>query len=144
MKLSPEAEREWQRQERALLQERAGLPDDGDAGTRAYRLLARSLAEPIVVELAPDFARSVARRAERARLLDGRPEQLALSVCLAVFALFAGYVLFVQGGAWLAQLRALLPALDGGGAHWLLLALACASLAYWPRSSAPRPRLPSA
>lgn len=144
MKLSPEAEREWQRQERALLQEREGLPDDGDAGTRAYRLLARSLAEPIAVELAPDFARSVARRAERARLLDGRPEQLALSVCLALFALLAGYVLFVQGGEWLAQLRALLPALDGGGARWLLLALACAGLAYWPRSNAPRPRLPSA
>ena len=134
MKLSPEAEREWQRQERALLQEREGLPDDGDAGTQAYRLLARELAEPIAVELAPDFARSIARRAERARLLDGRPERLGLSVCLVVFGLFAGYVLFVQGSEWLAQLQTLVPALDGGGMHWAVLALVCAALAYWPRS----------
>lgn len=144
MKLSPEAEREWQRQERALQQEREGLPDDGDAGTRAYRLLARSLAEPMAVELAPDFARSLALRAERARLLDGRVEQLALTACLALFALLAGYALFVQGGEWLAQLRALVPALDGGGARWLLLALACAGLSYWPRSVVLPARSPSA
>lgn len=144
MKLSPEAEREWQRQERALLQEREGLPDEGDAGTGVYRLLARELAQPVAVELAPDFARSVARRAERARLLDGRPEQLVLSVCLAVFALLAAYALVVQGSEWLAQLRLLVPALGGAGLRWVMLALACAGLAYWPRPAVDTARPPTA
>ena len=50
MKLSPEAEREWQRQELALQQEREGRPAGGDAATQAYRLLARGLAQPLVPE----------------------------------------------------------------------------------------------
>lgn len=134
MKLSPEAEREWQRQELALQQEREGRPAGGDAATQAYRLLARGLAQPLVPELPPDFARRVARLAERARLPDGRLEQQALLVCLGLFALLAGYAVFVQGAGWLAQLRTLVPALDGGGARWALLALVCAGAAYWPRS----------
>ena len=142
MKLSPEAEHEWQRQELALQQERAGLPAAGDAGTQVYRLLARGLAEPLAVDLAPDFARNIARQAERARLPDGRLEQQALWICLGLFALLAGYALFVQGADWLAQLRTLVPALDGGGARWALLALLCAGAAYWPRSTLPHSRLP--
>ncbi|KRE90948.1 hypothetical protein ASG87_02100 [Frateuria sp. Soil773] len=120
------AEREWQRQERAMRQERAGLaPADGEPDLHAYRQVARALAEPPRERLPADFARLTARRAERAAAGladDGRFEQRLVVLLLAVFALAGVIAAAMYGRAWL-------PAIDDGiPAAWLtnrwLLALA--------------------
>jgi hypothetical protein len=58
-------EAEWQRQERALVQERAGGAPAGaqEPVQRAYRLIARAINEPELPELPADFASRVARLA---------------------------------------------------------------------------------
>jgi hypothetical protein len=56
-------EAEWQRQERALAQERAGdaLAGAEEPVQRAYRLIARAINAPALPELPADFAFRVAR-----------------------------------------------------------------------------------
>lgn len=115
-------EREWSAQERALADERAGLdPNAGDPRRRAYRLVARALAQPLEEQLPTDFARRVARRVEPATpAADGRLER-----CLFALLALAGLAsIVVYGAAWL-------PLLDAGAAGalaakpWLWALAAC-------------------
>ncbi len=66
-----DAEREWQAQERALRHERLGLDPTGDEDSvRRYRAVSRALSQPLDVALPADFARRVARLAEKPTLAD--------------------------------------------------------------------------
>ena len=138
MNHSPDSEREWQLQEQALQAERSG-GDAGSARLQQYRLLARVLAEPMAVGLPPDFAREIARRVERERLLDGHIERRMLAISLGVFGLIGLLCLIAQGEVWLGRLFDLVPALSGLGGDWSLLALACLAAVYLPGMLTSRP-----
>lgn len=122
------AEREWQRQERAMQNERAGLdPAAGEPGLHAYRQIARALAEPPQAQLPADFARRTACQVERAaarRADGGRFEQRLVLLLLAVFALAGVVVAAMYGRAWL-------PPVDDGISvtlltnRWLLALAVC-------------------
>lgn len=132
MNHSSDHEREWQLQEQALQAERSGASAADSVRLQQYRLLARALAEPMAVGLAPDFAREIARRAERERLLDGQIERRMLAISLGLFGLIGLICLMAQGPLWLGRLFDLLPALSGLGGDWSLLALACLAAVYLP------------
>jgi hypothetical protein len=111
-------EAEWQRQERAVAEERAGGAPAGaeEPARRAYRLIARAISEPELPQLPADFATRVARLAPAclpsARLSDAWFER-GLPWLMAT--LFGGAcALFV----WLARddtstIRETLPMADG-------------------------------
>ena len=67
VELSPTLQREWERQEEALREERLG-EEAGQSTTRnqRYRAIARALRLPLDLELDAGFARQVARRARSA------------------------------------------------------------------------------
>ncbi|HEX7731823.1 MAG TPA: hypothetical protein VF415_04190, partial [Rhodanobacter sp.] len=90
----PAREREWQAQERALQAERLGLdPAGDDARVRRYRLLARTLRQPMPEALPEDFAKQMAARVAvapaRRHAADARFES-TLAGILAVVLLLAG------------------------------------------------------
>lgn len=128
--LSPEQEREWALQQRAVDIE-GGL-SGAEAAPAAYRLLARALREPLSIGLPAGFARRVARRAERAALLDARWPQRWTAVLLLVLAALVAAGLMLQGAGWLADLRAALPSLPRLVNGWGLLLLLGIGAARWP------------
>jgi hypothetical protein len=107
--------REWSAQERALAEERDGLPLDAcDPQLRSYRLVAHALAQPPEAQLPPGFASQVARlAAQAARPADTRLERNLLVMLAAAMALAALAATFVYGTQWL-------PSLDQGAAGQLL------------------------
>lgn len=128
--LSPEQEHEWTLQQRAIDIEGglAGAP----AAPASYRLVARALREPLPVDLPAGFARRVARRAERAVLLDARwPQRWILVLLLALSALVVAG-LMLEGAGWLAGLLAALPSLPRLINGWGLLLLLGIGAARWP------------
>ncbi|MEI7035981.1 hypothetical protein [Fulvimonas yonginensis] len=109
---------EWAAQERALAEERAGLPPvAGEPRLRSYRLMARVLAQPPQEELPADFAWCTAQRAERAaaarRSADARFERNLQLLLVLVFAATGSGALMAYAGAWL-------PSFDGGAVAGLL------------------------
>ena len=108
-----DAEREWQAQERALRHERLGLdPAEDDASVRGYRAISRALAEPPEFALPADFARRVARLAEKPTSADApgtRFERVltwVLGVGMGITALAA---LTVYGGTALPSVENAMP-----------------------------------
>ncbi len=128
--LSPEQEREW------TLQERAADIEGGLAGAEAapdsYRLIARALREPPPMDLPAGFARRVARRAERAALLDARWPQRWILVLVLVLSALAVAGVMLEGAGWLAGLLAALPSLPRLVNGWGLLLLLGIGAARWP------------
>ena len=125
-------EREWQAQERALADERAGVsPAAGEPQLRSYRLIAHLLAQPPEAQLPPDFARRTARRVEQAvRPVDTRFERNLL-VLLAVAMAFAGaFALLRYGAAWLPSLGQG-PAGALAAKPWLWALAVCQGLSAW-------------
>lgn len=126
-------EREWQAQERALREARAGLraPLDADDRVRAqYRAIAEALRAPPPVSLPTGFAADVARLA-RARAPANAPEA-GLERWL-VRALVAAFVLsaLLALGAYGARLLAMLE--DGVGTQglqWLGVLAGCVALSW--------------
>jgi hypothetical protein len=128
--LSPEQEREWTLQQRAVDIE-SGLAG-AEAAPASYRLVARALREPLPVDLPAGFARRVARRVERAALLDARwPQRWTVVLLLALSALVVTG-LMLEGAGWLADLRAALPSLPRLVNGWGLLLLLGIGAARWP------------
>jgi hypothetical protein len=137
-------EREWQAQERALQAERLGLDPTGeDARVRRYRLLARTLRQPLPDTLPGDFASRVAARAAGPRTLalpvSARFESILLAVLAGLLVLCAGVVLTRAGQAWLPVIRATLPAADPQDLRWLLAFAGCLGLS-WLLWQGPRRR----
>lgn len=134
-------EREWLAQERALDAERRGLASDhDDACTRRYRLLARTLREPLPDALPADFARQMAARtvAPMRRPDKATGFELALVAALAAAMLVAaGVVTADYGHTWLPAFRSLLPAAGAPSTGWLLALAGCLAatwlLGLWQR-----------
>lgn len=127
--LSPEQECEW------TLQQRAIDIEGGQAGAAtpaSYRLIARALREPLPVDLPAGFARRVARRAERAALLDARWPQRWIFVLLLALSVLVVVGLMLEGDGWLAGLLAALPSLPRLINGWGLLLLLGMAAARWP------------
>lgn len=124
-----EEEREWAAQERALAEERAGIASAaGEPTLRSYRLLAHVLAQPLQVQLPPDFARRVARQsAVPARAVDTRLEAALLALLIAAMALATLAAVVRYGGAWWPAFD---PGVLGGWLTqpWLWALAACLGL----------------
>ena len=126
----PAHEREWQAQERALQAERRSLaPDADDARVRRYRLLTRTLREPMPETLPTDFARQMAARVAAAssrRQVAGAGFEFTLASALVIVLLMAGgVVLAYYGNAWLPAFRGLLPSSSTPATGWLLALGGC-------------------
>ena len=122
-------EREWQLQERALREERAGLAGNGDPELAAYRRVAHALRRAPEERLPSNFAYLVAGLAAqglRAAKLDTRLEQGIVRALVAVMALGAVGVGLLFGRDWLAALDAYGP----GASAWLATAVACVGLTW--------------
>ena len=123
----PAREREWRAQERALDAERQGRDaTDDDARVRRYRLLARTLREPIPDALPADFARQMAAQVATApsrRQVAGMRIESTLADTLVVLLLVAGGVMLaIYGNTWLPAFHTLLPT---HATSWLLALGGC-------------------
>ena len=123
-------EREWQAQESAMRRERLQLdPAGDDARGRHYRLLARTLREPLPYALPTDFAQQLAKRVAVAPARQAAPGmrfEFALMLALAiVLALVAGAAVAMYGGAWLPSFITLLPTPHAPATRWLLTLAGC-------------------
>ncbi len=136
-------EREWLAQENAMRRERLQLDSTGDdARSRRYRLLARTLREPLPDALPEDFARQLAARVAAGPA--GRSVESLLALALAIaLAVAAGAVVAIYGGTWLPSFAALLPAPHAPATHWLLALGGCLGaswlLGLWQRQIGKRP-----
>ncbi|ODT96079.1 MAG: hypothetical protein ABS82_06100 [Rhodanobacter sp. SCN 67-45] len=136
-------EREWLAQENAMRRERLQLDSTGDdARSRRYRLLARTLREPLPDALPADFARQLAARVAAGPA--GRSVESLLALALAIaLAVAAGAVVAIYGGTWLPSFAALLPAPHAPATHWLLALGGCLGaswlLGLWQRQIGKRP-----
>ena len=123
-------EREWLAQERAMRRERLQLdPAGDDARSRRYRLLARTLREPLPDALPTDFAQQLAARvaADPARRVPaGRSFESTLTLALAIaLAVAAGAVVAIYGSTWLPSFVTLLPPPHAPATRWLLALAGC-------------------
>lgn len=121
-------EAEWQAQERALRDERAGSPlPVGDARRAEYRLVSRALRHPPLDPVPFDFARTVAARVARATDGDDRLERLLLRVLVGLLAVAGMVIGTVYGSTWAPAVMAAMPLPAGELLRWGLAVLACAA-----------------
>lgn len=128
---------EWQAQERALREERAGLPmDASDARVAQYRLLVRALRTPAMEPLPADFAAQVLRRVEADAGRGDRIERWLLNALGLALAGLALYAIANYGDAWWAAIAAPLSRMPSGLGHWLpVLGLCAGGTWLWDRLS---------
>lgn len=125
----PRLEREWQAQERALEQERRGLPlDPADPRVGEYRLIARALRAPAMEPVPADLAAQIVRRVEAAQTLGERVEGWLLRSLVAVLVLVALWAVATYGADWASAFVALWPQPSPQSAGWAGLLLACLAL----------------
>lgn len=133
-RLLPVDEVEWQAQERAWRDERAGVPAGDDPLQASYRTIARALRTPPPGRLPSNFAVQVAARAGRLpphASLDLRFEQRLMRVLVGVFALSAAVATALYGPQALSGLAALVPALSADASlDWLTLVAGCMGLSW--------------
>lgn len=129
------AEREWQAQERALADERAGRV--GSEAKRAYRLIARVASEPPSLQLPDDFARRTAQRVGRElQVDDSRFERTLLWLLGATLGLGGGAALAWFASAWLPAFGTTAAMLDRPGPWALAVCLGLSALAArWQRGA---------
>jgi hypothetical protein len=137
-------EREWQAQEHALQAERLGLdPAGDDARVRRYRVLARTLRQPLPETLPADFAQRVAARVATLPAMSASAESILLILLAGIFVVAAGVVLARDEQTWLPAIRATLPAADPQGLRWPLAFVGCLGLSWllsqWQRHVQHRP-----
>jgi hypothetical protein len=141
-------EREWQAQEHALQAERLGLnPAGDDTRVRHYRVLARTLRQPLPETLPADFAQRVAARVATLPAMPAsagsRLESILLIILAGIFVIAAGVVLARDEQTWLPAIRAALPAADPQGLRWPLAFVGCLGLSWllsqWQRYVQHRP-----
>lgn len=135
---------EWQAQEQALRDERAGAPvRTGDARRAEYRLVSRVLRHPPLDPVPFDFARTVAARVRRVTDGDDRLERVLLRALVALMGVSGLVVGLLYGAAWGPALAAALPVPAGELTRWGLVLLACTGttwmLGQMLRSEAPAP-----
>jgi hypothetical protein len=119
-------EREWLAQESAMRRERLHLdPAGDDARGQRYRLLARTLREPLQDGLPADFATRVAARAAAAPASSTRFEFVLMIALAVAMMIAAGVVTATYGGEWLPSFSAILPAPQAPASRWLLALAGC-------------------
>lgn len=136
--------REWQAQERALQEERTGLPP-GDADSDGYRLVARALRQaPVAEGLPSNFAYEVARLAalRAPREVDTRLEAWLLRGLVGVMLLAGAVFAALQGPRWVAAGATLLDTAGASGAApWVGLVCGCVAMSFaldWSRRALDR------
>lgn len=123
--------REWRLQERALQEERAGMPmSAGDPRLAQYRLLSRALRAPVMEPIPYGFAAQVARRAESAANAGDRLERLLQGGLLGLLLVIGVGMMMATSANWLPALQAPLQALPQGSVSWGLVVAACCALTW--------------
>ncbi len=128
-------EREWLAQESAMRRERLQLdPAGDDARSRRYRLLARTLREPLAEALPKDFAQQMAARVAanpaRGAASGTRFEFTLMLVLAATLAVAAAAVMAIYGSAWLPSFTAIVPAPNPPATRWLLALAGCLGVSW--------------
>ena len=125
-------EHEWQAQERAMREERAGVAASDDPTLAHYRQVARALRRPPASAPPPDFARRVAASVAAAHAPpDMRLEMLLLRALSGLLGVSAIVAAVLYGGQWRHAFAALLPSLVTGTAlNWALALAACLGLSW--------------
>jgi len=127
----PTSEREWLAQERAMRRERLHLDPAGDnARGRRYRLLARTLREPLQDSLPADFAQRVAARVAAAPASTTRFEFVLMTALAIALVIAAGVVTSMYGSEWLPSFRTILPAPQAPADRWLLALAGCLGVSW--------------
>ena len=121
-------EHEWQAQERALQQERSGLPDSADPRVARYRLIARALRQPLPDALPADFARRIAAQVETPAL-DTRLELRSQIALVALLLISGGVVALIYGESWGAAIASVLPS-SATTSGWALALIACLGVSW--------------
>ena len=128
-------ESEWQAQERAREQARAGAAARAaDAVTQRDLLVAQALRNAPLPALPPDFARDVARMVEAStptatRNAGEAPLERFLTAALGALLGIAGVVTAAYYGAdWWQASASLLP--DGAAPGWIAMATACIGMSW--------------
>jgi hypothetical protein len=120
-------EAEWQAQEQAMRDERAGIPHSaGDVRRAEYRLISRALRHPPLDPVPFDFARSVAKRATAVADADDRVEQLLLRGLVGAMVIAGAVIAAIYGAAWWPAVAGVLPLPAGELLRWGLVLVACA------------------
>lgn len=122
-------EEEWRAQERALQQERRGLPlDPADSRLAEYRLIARALRTPAMEPLPFDLAAQIVQRVADAQVFGERVERWLLRGLLGVLAVAAMVVIETYGAAWWPAFTALWPAASTPSSDWGVLVGVCLAI----------------
>lgn len=125
-------ELEWQRQERARLEERAdGAAADSNSSVLRYRVVARELARDPDAPLPSNFAYAISARIEadarRQRLERKRFERAAFAWLIAVCGTGGCIALAIYGGDWWSAVSGA-EWLNSPNAPWLIAVAGCALL----------------
>lgn len=124
-------EREWLAQESAMRRERLHLdPAGDDARSRRYRLLARTLREPLPDGLPADFAIRMATRVAATPTSTLRFEFVLMIALAIALVIAATAVTAIYGSAWLPSFSALLPAPQAPASGWLLTLAGCLGVSW--------------
>ena len=119
-------EAEWLAQERALEQERRGLPlDPADSRLAEYRLIARALRTPAMEPVPYDLAAQIVRHVEGTPAAGELLERWLLRVLAMVFAVAAIAVVGAYGAQWLPAFARMWPTLSPQSADWAGLLVGC-------------------
>ncbi|HZX77401.1 hypothetical protein [Lysobacter sp.] len=124
---------EWRAQERALQQERRGLPlDPADSRLAEYRLIARALRTPAMEPLPFDLAAQIVQRVADAQMFGERVERWLLRGLMGALVVAAMVVVDAYGASWWPAFAALWPASSTPSSDWSVLVVACLAIsALW-------------
>lgn len=117
---------EWQAQERAVEQERRGLPlDPEDPRLAEYRLIARALRTPAMDPPPFDLTAQIVRHVERAQQFGERVEAWLLRGLGLVLAVAAAVAVTLYGANWVPAFAELWPSLSSEATGWGTLLVGC-------------------
>ena len=121
-------EREWQAQERALQDARAGTPSTDPLAAR-YRAVAEALRAPLPELLPPDFAARVAAQVRHAPL-DARFEGTLVRTLTALLGLSGAVTAALYGRQWLPAILGPLQLDSASALNWALALGACVAITW--------------
>ena len=121
-------EREWQAQERALQDARAGTPSTDPLAAR-YRAVAEALRAPLPELLPPDFAARVAAQVRHVPL-DARFEGTLVRTLTALLGLSGAVTAALYGRQWLPAILGPLQLDSASALNWALALGACVAITW--------------
>jgi hypothetical protein len=121
-------EREWQAQERALQDVRAGAPSTDPLAAR-YRAVAEALRAPLPELLPPDFAARMAAQVRHAPL-DARFEGTLVRTLTTLLGLSGAASAALYGRQWLPAILGPLQLDSASALNWALALGACVAITW--------------